>query len=116
MFTVVFHTVEEDPDFRPKDRRTKEDMIEAAKKTALQAFSNPFHDLYNEQIKSQLRDSYSKFKDELHEKLSREFFSTRHVGLAVVAFGAAFGLTASIVSRTNFEKLWLWIRTLLNMQ
>jgi deoxycytidine triphosphate deaminase len=75
VFTVVFHTVEVEPDFNPRDRRTKEQMVAYATDTALRAFSNPFHDLYKDQIARQLNAHYVEVETALHKKLSKEFFT-----------------------------------------
>jgi len=43
VFTIVFHTVEQDPSAGVQDRRTKQETLKVAASTAMQAFSNPFH-------------------------------------------------------------------------
>lgn len=115
VFTVVFHTVDDDADFCPKDRRTKEQMVAVAMDTALRAFSNPFHDLYREQIARQLNDHYLEFETKLHKKLSKEFFTRDDLKgfvffTGVITVGALF-----ILTRMPWSTLWHWFKYLLHM-
>lgn len=98
VFTAVFHTVDVDPTFHPEDRRTKDEMVASAMDTALRAFSNPFHDLYKEQIARQLNDHYVEVETNLRKKLSKEFFTRDDLkGFLFIAgaiiIGALFILT-----------------------
>ena len=71
--TVVFHTVEEDKNAKLHGPRTMEETVEAAVNTALQAFSNPFYDLYEKEINRQLSQHYSKVEADLKVSLLRDY-------------------------------------------
>jgi deoxycytidine triphosphate deaminase len=115
VFTVVFHTVDIDPEFRPKDRRTKEQMVAVAMETALQAFSNPFHDLYKRQIQEQLDEHYLKFETSLHKKLSKEFFTRDDLKGFLFFAGAIIVGALFILTRMPWSTLWIWFKCLLHM-
>ena len=115
VFTTVFHTVETDHDFHPKDRRTKEDMVKSAMVTALGAFSNPFHDLYKEQISRQLDDHYVQVETKLRIELAKVFITKYNLQLIlVIAVGAIVG-ALFILTRMPWTTLWNSFKWLVNI-
>jgi deoxycytidine triphosphate deaminase len=77
VFTAVFHTVE--PPGQIKDPRTRLETLEKARKTIADAYANPFHDSYKEQIDRQLGQYYLEKEADLREKFSNEFFRKNQV-------------------------------------
>src|SRR5712671_4177343 len=69
VFTVVFHTVAQDPNATFRDRRSKQETLKTAANTAMQAFSNPFHDLYKDEITQQLQAHYSQAESKIRVSL-----------------------------------------------
>ncbi|MBS1852791.1 MAG: hypothetical protein JST79_17950 [Acidobacteria bacterium] len=115
VFTVVFHTVDIDPNFKPFDRRTKSETLEAAKKTALSAFSNPFHDLYKAEIARQLHEHYSTAESNIRSALREEFFPRKELTLLLLEIGAAIVGVLFVLSRVPWDKVWSWIKWLLHL-
>jgi len=107
VFTVVFHTVEPvDPD-RPQDIRTKADTLSAAQQTAAQAFSNPLHDLYTDELKKQFDEYKSELLRANRETLGKEFFSKKDVlGVVAAAVGALF-----ILFKTPWTEVFHFLKT-----
>jgi deoxycytidine triphosphate deaminase len=85
VFTVVFHTVEPDDPERPQDIRSKTDTLIAAQETAAQAFSNPLHDLYTDELKKKFDEYKSELLSANRETLAKEFFSKDDIWKVVVA-------------------------------
>jgi deoxycytidine triphosphate deaminase len=79
VFTAVFHGVK--PSGEQKDPRTRLTTLEEARKTIADAYANPFHDSYKEQIDLQLGQYYSQVEDRLRKSLSDEFFRKNQVVL-----------------------------------
>lgn len=113
VFTVVFHTVvvpEKTSNGHPP--RTKQETLEAARKTAVEAFSNPFHDLYKNQIDKQLGQYYSEVESRLRAKFSAEFFRTDDVTrIVLLAAGVLVGGLA-LVMKVPWATVWHWIKSL----
>jgi deoxycytidine triphosphate deaminase len=118
VFTVVFHTVEKDPHGKLHPRRTMEETVSAAAETALRAFSNPFFDLYESDIKRKLDDHYARVEGELRLKFSKEHFRRDEVYLLFAAAGAAAaGALATIAALSRiwgpvFGSMWHFLRSL----
>jgi deoxycytidine triphosphate deaminase len=106
VFTVVFHTVEHDPDSKVRDKRTKEETIEVAKKTALSAFSNPFHDLYKEEIGRQLQEHYSKAENNIRTSLTSEFFLKKELSWVLFQIFGVLIAGVFLISRIPWDKVW----------
>lgn len=109
VFTVVFHTVQEGPNLRSHGRRTMEETILAAEEAALQAFSNPFFDLYESDIKRQLDEHYVKVEADLKSKLLEGYFPKNKVYELVMAgvIGLATLLTViAAISRIPWRGLF----------
>lgn len=115
VFTVVFHTVEEDENFKGSDRRTKEETLEAAKKTAVGAFSNPFHDLYRAEISRQLNEHYSKAESNIRTALIKEFYPRRELSLLLIEIGAAIVALLFVMTRMPWDKVWHALKCLLHL-
>lgn len=115
VFTVVFHTVEADPNFKPSDKRTKADTLDAAKRTAVSAFSNPFHDLYKSEISRQLQEHYSKAESNIRNALRAEFFPRKELAVLLMEIGAGIVGALFILFRMPWDKLWLGIKWLLHI-
>jgi deoxycytidine triphosphate deaminase len=85
VFTVVFHTVEPVGPDQPQDIRSKTDTLLAAQQTAAQAFSNPLHDLYTDELKKQFDEYKSELLRANRETLGKEFFSKDDIWKVVAA-------------------------------
>jgi len=95
VFTTVFHNV--DPRGETKDTRTRLDTLEDARKTIAEAYANPFHDSYKEQIDRQLGQYYLQKEADLREKFSKEFFRRDQVYLfASVILGTLFAIVVAV--------------------
>lgn len=112
IFTTVFHTVKDGDESNRHPRRTKQETLEAAMKTAAEAFSNPFHDLYKNQIDKQLGEYYSEVESKLRAKFSDEFFRKNDVTLVVVVFGAAAAATLALITKIPWLAIWNWLKSL----
>jgi deoxycytidine triphosphate deaminase len=115
VFTVVFHTVDRDPSFKGPDRRTREETLEAAKKTAVGAFSNPFHDLYKVEISRQLNEHYSKAESNIRSALNKDFYPRRELSLLLIEIGAAIVALLFVLTRMPWDKVWHVLRCLLHL-
>jgi|GEM_PF-2082474 len=97
VFTVAFHTVMVSDGAVGHPARSKSVMVEAATQAARNAFSNPFHDLYEIQIQLQLGEHYSKVGSELRKQFADEFFRKNQVTqLAVLLLAAVFGIIIAV--------------------
>jgi deoxycytidine triphosphate deaminase len=110
VFTIVFHSVQ------PSDEighaaRTREETLEAARKTASEAFPNPFHDLYKEQIDHQLGRHYSQVEANLRNKFSEEFFRRNQV--IQFAFAILAGMLVIVVGlpKVPWKDIWDYLKT-----
>jgi deoxycytidine triphosphate deaminase len=115
VFTVVFHTVEPDSDFKPSDRRTRDETLETAKKTATSAFSNPFHDLYKAEINRQLQEHYSKAESNIRNALTEHFYLRKELPLLLVEIGVAILATLFLLTRMPWDKVWHAIKFILHL-
>src|SRR5260370_13392356 len=109
VFTVVFHTVEPAAT-DGHARRTKQETLEAAAKTALEAFSNPFHDLYEQQIKSQLGEYYSEVESKLRVSFEREFFRRDDVTRVLFLAGAGIVVALAVLTRIDWSRIGVWLK------
>jgi len=114
VFTVVFHTVQCDEEVKDLDRRTKDQTLETAMRTAANAFSNPFHDLYKDEITRQLNDHYSKAENSLRTALAKEFFRKDDVEIFIFKVAAVVVAGVFLLTRIPWEKVWNAIKFLLN--
>lgn len=112
IFTVVFHTVKDGKALSRHPPRTKKETLNAAMKTAAEAFSNPFHDLYKAQIDKQLGEYYAEVENRLKAKFSDEFFRKTDVSLFVVFFGAAVAATLALITKIPWLAIWDWLKSL----
>jgi deoxycytidine triphosphate deaminase len=115
IFTVTFHTVKDGDNLDRHPRRTKEETLQAAMKTAAEAFSNPFHDLYKDQIKKQLDEHYAEVENRLREKFSAVFFRKNQVTEFVVAAIAAIILGLAVATRIRWSTVWNWCKWILHI-
>jgi dUTPase len=115
VFTVVFHTVESDPDFKLTDRRTRDETLEAAKKTATSAFSNPFHDLYKAEISRQLEEHYSTAESNIRNALTVHFYPRKELPLLLIEIGAAIVATLFLLTRMPWDRVWHAIKYILHL-
>jgi deoxycytidine triphosphate deaminase len=115
VFTVVFHTVELDPEFQLTDRRTRDETLEAAKSTATSAFSNPFHDLYKAEISRQLQEHYSTVESHIRNSLIDEFYPRKELTLLLVEIGAAIVATLFLITRMPWDKVLHAIKYILHL-
>jgi deoxycytidine triphosphate deaminase len=115
VFTVVFHTVEPTPDSGSPDRRTKDETLEAAARTATNAFSNPFHDLYKDEITRQLNDHYSRAENNLRIALSKDFFRRDELRIFVFEVAAIILAGIFLLTRIPWDKVWWLVKFILNL-
>jgi len=113
VFTVVFHTVQPSDGLSGHARRTKAETFEAAMKTAVEAFSNPFHDLYKDQIKRQLDEHYAGVENRLRKSFSDEFFRKDDVARFVFYGAAAVVAGITVVAKVPWLDLWHWVKALM---
>lgn len=106
VFTIVFHTVEPAKGFEPSDRRSKDQMLTSAMITASNAFSNPFHDLYRDEISRQLHEHYATVESNIRIALENEFFRRRELPLLLfeVIGGTLGGIF--VLSRIPWGAVW----------
>jgi deoxycytidine triphosphate deaminase len=98
VFTVVFHTVEPVDKNKTQDIRTKAETLQVAQDTATQAFSNPLHDLYTDELRKTLDEYKTELLQDSRDVLSKEFFRKEDIWKPVVA-GVIFllvGLSALV--------------------
>jgi len=108
VFTTVFHSV--DPRGEKKDQRSRVDTLEAARKTIAEAYANPFHDSYKEQIDRQLGQYYLEKEADLREKFSKEFFRRDQVILfASIILGTVFAIVVA-VPKIPWRDLWEYVK------
>lgn len=108
VFTAVFHTVQ--PGLKVYERRTKEEWVRVAIAAANQAFSNPFHDLYEAQVKKQLDEYYLGVETRLRDKFQEEFFrKNRVVEFLVYSIGAIL-LGLAVITRIPWGEVWKCIK------
>jgi deoxycytidine triphosphate deaminase len=112
IFTVVFHTVKDGQGLARHPRRTKKETVDAAMKTAAEAFSNPFHDLYKDQVKKQLDEYYAAVETRLREEFSKDFLrknkASEFLVIAVVVLVAILA-TVTRIPWATVGKWWRWI-------
>jgi deoxycytidine triphosphate deaminase len=83
VFTAVFHTLGGSSECK-KDVRSKSETLSSAQETACQAFSNPLHELYTEELKKHFALHDQQLEATLRRELANEFF--RKSDTAVLAF------------------------------
>jgi deoxycytidine triphosphate deaminase len=113
VFTVVFHTVDPATNGNP-DKRTKAQTLETAMRTATNAFSNPFHDLYKDEIRSQLNDHYSKAENSLRIALSKDFFRKDELEVFIFKVAAVVAAGVFLLTRIPWDKVWSVIKFIIN--
>jgi dUTPase len=109
VFTTVFHTVE--PMAEKKDARTRLATLEAARKTIADAYANPFHDSYKEQIDRQLGQYYSQVEDRLRKSFSKDFFRRNQVGQFAFAILLAMFAIVVGVPKVPWKDSWEYLKT-----
>jgi deoxycytidine triphosphate deaminase len=107
VFTVVFHTVKPEGPSHPPI--TKKQTLEAARKTAEGAFSNPFHDLYKAQIKEQLGEYYSQVMSDLRKEFHKEFFPRDQILTLAVAVTVGIVTLLALIARLPWRSIWNWL-------
>jgi deoxycytidine triphosphate deaminase len=109
VFTAVFHNVE--PVGEKGDSRTRAETLEAARRTIADAYANPFHDSYKEQIDRQLGQYYLEKEADLREKFSNEFFRRNQVyQFAFTILVALFAIVVG-VPKMPWKDLWEYLKT-----
>jgi len=115
VFTVVFHTVTPPKDARPPDRRTKETTLDTARRAASNGFSNPFHDLYKDEIDRQLNQHYTRVLTDLRHALDQDYFSRKDIHKLLIQFGAAILAFVFVIARMPWDKVWHGIKWILHL-
>jgi deoxycytidine triphosphate deaminase len=93
VFTVVFHSVDPPSEDNGRDVRSKEETLLVALKTASQAFSNPLHDLYTDELQKHFDAYETKLEKTMRDLMSKEFFGKDDINkLALKVLLAASGL------------------------
>jgi deoxycytidine triphosphate deaminase len=105
VFTVVFHTIRVKDGSSRHGPRTKDETIKTAMRTAAQAFSNPFHDLYRNEINKQLAEYYSKVESDLRTSLSKEFFRHTELSQLLIKVGALLLAGVYLFVRIPWDKV-----------
>jgi hypothetical protein len=109
VFTAVFHSVKIAPEDCKKDVRTKSDTLIAAQKTATQAFSNPLHDLYTEELNRHFASYEQQLETRLRRDFTDEFFRKDNVyPLAFAVVLALFTLVVLIV-KVPWGDIFSWL-------
>jgi deoxycytidine triphosphate deaminase len=108
IFTIVFQTL--DGQYEEKDIRTPVETLGAARRTAEQAFSNPFHDLYKSEIATQLIEHDNKLENKLREKLAAEFFRKNQVQYLVIEVAVALFAALVLVLKVPWAEILKWLR------
>ena len=108
IFTIVFQSLEGETD--EVDVRTPGDTLAAARRTAEQAFSNPFHDLYRSEIAKQLSEHDNKLENRLREKLAAEFFRKSQVQYIVIEVAVALFAALVLVLKIPWSEILKWLR------
>ncbi|MCU1303506.1 MAG: dcd [Candidatus Sulfotelmatobacter sp.] len=115
VFTIVFHTVAQDPNAEFQDRRTKQETLKVAASTAMQAFSNPFHDLYKDEIARQLQAHYSEAESKIRVSLQSEYVRRDQLTLRLlIASGSVIG-GVLLLSRVPWDKVGVWLKYWLHL-
>jgi hypothetical protein len=83
-------------------------------KAAVEAFSNPFHDLYKAQIDSQLGDYYAQVENRLRQSFSDEFVRTDNISRYLFIAGSATVAGLFVLSRMPWGTLLNWCKYLLH--
>ncbi len=108
VFTVVFHTVAPDPEC-PELCRTKEQTLAAATTTAVHAFSNPFHDLYKDEIARQLAEYYSKAENNIRAAFYKEFYPRGELKVFAIELAALVVAEILLITKVPWGSLWNWV-------
>jgi deoxycytidine triphosphate deaminase len=108
IFTIVFHRLE--GSYEKHDRRTPSETLAAARRTAEQAFSNPFHDLYKSEIARQLHEHDQELESRLREKLATEFFRKNQVQYLVIEVAVALFAALVLVLKVPWSEIITWLR------
>lgn len=103
VFTTVFHTIE-NPGIVKNDVRTKHDTLLIAQKTAVQAFSNPLHDLFTEELETH----FARYEHALTMKLEGEFFRRKEIHLLAFEAGLAMVGLLVLVTKVPWSEIWQW--------
>jgi deoxycytidine triphosphate deaminase len=112
VFTVTFHTVTPSDDSSPKDHRSKGDTLTAAMDTAVRAFSNPFHDLYRDEINRQLNEHYAKVESDIRLAIQKDYFKRDELGKILFGIGTVLLAFLFVISRMPWDKIWVWVNRL----
>jgi deoxycytidine triphosphate deaminase len=115
IFTIVFEQLQDDYHRKgiitsPKDHRSPSDTLSAACRTAEQAFSNPFHDLYQSEIRKQLIEHDNQLETTLREKLASEFFRKSHVQYLVIEVALALLAALVLVLKVPWSEIIKWLQ------
>ncbi len=107
VFTVVFHFLLAGEG--PTDSRSKQDTLLDAQKTAAQAFSNPLHDLYTDELSRHFAEHYQHLETSLRTTLGEEFFRRRDLDL--LAFRILLGIFAVLLAvfKIPWAEIWQWL-------
>jgi len=106
VFTAVFHTLESEPTDTSSDVRSKSVTLLAARTTAAQAFSNPFHDLY----KDELEKHFLSLEARLRNTLADEFFRRKDIHILAVEVVVALVCLLAVFSKVPWQQLWEWVK------
>lgn len=115
IFTTIFHIVKDGDELKAHGSRTKQETVDAAVKTAAEAFSNPFHDLYKEQVRRQLDQYYAEVESRLREEFSKDFLQKKKVSEVIVIAVAALVALLAAVSRISWGTVGNWCKWVLHI-
>jgi deoxycytidine triphosphate deaminase len=107
VFTVVFHSLKDAA--TTGDVRSKEDTLIAAQKTAAQAFSNPLHDLYTDELNKRFAEHDQQLETALRTTLGEEFFRRRDLDLLALRILLGIFAVLLAVFRIPWADIWQWL-------
>jgi deoxycytidine triphosphate deaminase len=115
IFTIVFEQLQNEYESNNiatsrKDHRSASDTLSAACRTAEQAFSNPFHDLYQSEIRKQLIEHDNLLETTLREKLASEFFRKSQVQYLVIEVALALLAALVLALKVPWSEIIKWLQ------
>ncbi len=111
VFTVVFHTLGTGLTSCVQDVRSKSDTLLTAQKTAAQAFSNPLHDLYTEELNRHFALHDQELETRLRRDLTSEFFRKNQVLILAVEMVVGIVTLLILILKVPWQDIVTWLQT-----
>ena len=109
IFTIVFHSIEEVDEQQRRDPRTAEETLSAARTIASQAFSNPLHDLYTDELEKRFARHDQELETRLRKELSDQFFRKDRVQVLAFEFAIALIAVLVLILKVPWGDLLKWV-------